>query len=531
MGERTCFMVYAVTVLASGLCGTQVVSADPPYWHREIVDTGGEWCSLAFDPNGNPAVVYVDEGDALAYAWRDPNGVWHKDIIPDDHHLGRCTLAFSTNGMPGIAFLFWSEHDLGDPNDTDAYTSRFAWKDGGVWYLSPPTCELQPYPIGFVVPVGRVQVAFDDASGPWVVLTVNTFGMAGSCLWSKPSGGFGQAWEYGLVELAGGPSVGDQLGRPSLGISPTGRILISHRLKDIKWRDYSGMGYNYYETGAPLEPNITWPYVDLAADPNNNSTYGGCAPSLALDPNGNPSVAFVRRGYDQDLRVWFLVGGNEESVTGDVASLDEQIPPDLCLHYRGDGQPGIAFYDNRVQDPRPLKYAWRDGSGVWQVRLIDWLGDTGAYHSLASDANGLPAVAYYDATENKLIYAETSATPDVYGLTLSTQGTGTAQAEPIPDPNLGGYAYGTVVEVVATPGQNRVFSGWLIYDANHPGDPCYAEQDVNNPAYIVMDRDREVDAAFIISCSSGSAAIPPMLVVGAMLLLARAVSLRARKTR
>jgi hypothetical protein len=51
---------------------------------------------------------------------------------------------------------------------------------------------------------------------------------------------------------------------------------------------------------------------------------------------------------------------------------------------------------------------------------VDWIGDNGLYHDLATDPNGLAAVVYYDATEDKLIYAEQSSSPDVYTLDLGS---------------------------------------------------------------------------------------------------------------
>ncbi len=532
-----------VGAIAAILAGTS--RADPPYWHREIVDAGGrgcgQWCSLGFDPNGRPAIVYVDEDDALAYAWRDDTGptpVWVKEIIPDEYHLARCSLAFHPDGYPAVTYCYWDPIDPNDPNDCDKWSFRYAQRPGDTWQFSArvhPWLDLSLWPI--LHPVGRGQLAFEAEGSPWVLSNISSI-QSGAGVCATPLGSPGGDWAYGFIDTAEGPC-GDHIGRLSLALGPTGLPAAAYRHTDCKLEPYSGLRYAEYD-GAPLDPNYDWPHEDVLPDPCGSSDYRYHAPSLAFAPDDTPAIAFAGKGADDVWRVTFGqrtagVGWSFRHVTDQLGAIGELLPPDLCLAYRVDGNPGISFYDNRDALSRPLMYAWldpndpNDPNGVWQVRAVDWIGNNGSYHSLASDPNGMPAVAYYDDTDGRLIYAVTSAVPDTYTLILgTTQGGGTVEADPGVDPNWDAYVYGTWVALVATPDDNRKFSRWLIYDPNHPGDANYADQDSNNPAYVVMDRDRQVDAVFVCS-SGGGLGIPLVVATAGLVLLKLCVGLRLRR--
>ena len=63
----------------------------------------------------------------------------------------------------------------------------------------------------------------------------------------------------------------------------------------------------------------------------------------------------------------------------------------------------VAYYDPVAND---LKFDTRSASGTWaSPQTIDSTLDAGQYVSLALDASGLPAVAYYDANAARLKYA------------------------------------------------------------------------------------------------------------------------------
>ncbi len=516
-------LVACVLVLAGS------VQADPPYWHRMVVDSGGSgcgrYCSLAFDPNGDPAIVYIDGegagvsgGDLVCSRLDRESGVWNTSVIPSPNHLGRCTLKFQPNGYPAVSFAHLAPNDL--------WGIGYAWEDAGGWNVRESIYDMSVY----APPLGRVALGFDGSGGPWVAESIDFLTLA-FIVYATPETSPGGDWAIGIADhTAAGPTYG--LGQVSLAMGPTGWPRISYDM--VPYAGYFPMKYASYDPPAPIDPNVQWPnQVIYAPDPNEGmdpNTMTGY-PCLAFDGAGTPSVACTwheKIGVQwSDWIAWAVrdVGGWTITKITDEISLDANDV--CCLAFRGDGKPGITFRGAHEGQNKPLMYAWLDPNDVWQIRSVDWIGDVGRYHSLGTDPNGLPAVAYYDATEGLLIYAETSDVPDTYTLTLgTTQGGGTVEADPNVNPDWGAYAYGTVVTLTGVPDENRAFSRWLIYDPNHPSDPNHAAQDSNNPTQILMDRDRQVDAVFI--CVTGGGLGLPLGFTMLVLALAK-VGVRTRE--
>jgi hypothetical protein len=157
---------------------TRGVSADPPYWYHSIVDRDpnmlvacGNSCCLAFDPNGDPGIVYVDHMNQLVLARGhrvdpningDPNFVWTKSVVPDPNQQGFCSLAWTPEGFPAVAY-YSIVPNPNDPN-TSTYTCKFAWEDGGGWHQVPVWLYC-------MLPSARIQLTFDLDGRPWLATT------------------------------------------------------------------------------------------------------------------------------------------------------------------------------------------------------------------------------------------------------------------------------------------------------------------------------------------------------------------------
>jgi hypothetical protein len=70
------------------------------------------------------------------------------------------------------------------------------------------------------------------------------------------------------------------------------------------------------------------------------------------------------------------------------------------------GAPLIAYYDDISLDLRLARCANSTCSGTSRVTAVDSAGDVGQYASLAIGADGLPVIAYYDATNGDLKVAK-----------------------------------------------------------------------------------------------------------------------------
>lgn len=140
-----------------------------------------------------------------------------------------------------------------------------------------------------------------------------------------------------------------------------------------------------------------------------------------------------------------------------------------------DGEPAIAYYDATNGE---LRYAERSG-GTWTEAVIDADGDgtstdVGTWASLAVLDSGEPAVAYYDETNQELRYAERSG------------GTWT-------DVLVDADGEGTSTEVGLEPSLIVLASGnpAISYQDATAGELRYAERDSGTWSDVLVDADGE----------------------------------------
>ncbi len=504
----------------------QALHADPPYWHREVVDSGGDycgyWCSLAFDAEGNPAIAYVDGNEDIVVSRFDPNTeTWTKATVADEDHLGRVSLAFRADGVPFVAYIAEVPSDANYPEVLDGWSPEVASEGAGGW--SDANSPIMSVAQWAFAPTGRPKIAFNGSGQLWVVYAMNglPFPMVwGWALCATPASP--DEWAVGIIDLTELSLSDVNIRGISLAIEPNNdQPAVSYRYKGY---ELDALTYAVYNgTGLPnmsQDPNAAWPKeYPYGADPNDPNDDYVSSSCLAFGPSGGPAIGGLWRKEGNPDSVAFVELGSQLT---SIALADHELgleTPDFALHYRGDGNPGVSYQSYVSVDEKWLMYAWldpndpNDPNGVWQIRRVDWLGKNGTFHSLATDPNGLPAIAYHDATEKRLVYAVTSDVPDTYTLTLSTSGGGSIERDPEEDANWDAYVYGTVVTLTAVPdSDSRAFTEWLEYDPNHPGDANYAESlGKDNPIQVIMDRDRRIRAEFICVIGGGNA-LPCILV-------------------
>lgn len=149
------------------------------------------------------------------------------------------------------------------------------------------------------------------------------------------------------------------------------------------------------------------PAIGRAATPFDHelvtaSGLTGLSSSLALDPQGNPHIAFAEfpAGGSPALRYASKAGDSWTVET--IATTGPAGYGQVSLAFDPLGNPWISYYDAGF---RNLLYANKTNE-TWQTNyLIDYGADVGSYNSLAIDRRGVPHVAYYDATNGDLKYA------------------------------------------------------------------------------------------------------------------------------
>ncbi len=137
---------------------------------------------------------------------------------------------------------------------------------------------------------------------------------------------------------------------------------------------------------------------------------------------------------------------------------------------------------------------------VW----IDNYVITGGFPNLQIGYLPVPAIQQFIDVDYVRIYtAERTLTLDVINGTW-----GTVQVEP----NYPTHAEGSEVLLTAAPIEGKTFNRWTIYDPNHPGDANHAAIDANLSTSVVMDTDRQVEAAF--KCGSNTDPMFPAMAMG-----------------
>ena len=149
------------------------------------------------------------------------------------------------------------------------------------------------------------------------------------------------------------------------------------------------------------------PAIGRAATPFDHelvtaSGLTGLYSSLALDPQGNPHIAFAEFPALGSPALRYASKAGDSWTVETIATAGPAGYGQVSLAFDPLGNPWITYYDSGL---RVLLYATKSND-VWQSNYgIDFTGDVGSYNSLAIDRRGIPHVAYYDATNGDLKYA------------------------------------------------------------------------------------------------------------------------------
>jgi hypothetical protein len=306
---------------------------------------GGGSTSLAFTPDGHPAIAFNEDYDLIygvfdgeAWAFTRLGGV-----------EGEITLAFTPSGQPAICHV-----DL-DGDIGEELVLRYTEFDGATWStdilgeVAGEACSL----------------AFTPQGDP----AVSYFAPGGDLIYAVFDGG---AWQYSTID-----SGGDSSGSTSLGFTPGGQPAIGYCINDIKYAVFDGASWAI----STVE--------DLVSTPLSHSG----RTSLAFSPEGWPAISFYD---DPSGSIRYAISDGE---TWSITPIDSaQADARTTLAFAPDsGQPAVSYSDSAS---RTVRYARLDGS-VWSVATAD----RGAYASLAFTPAGLPAISVQDDDDESVRYS------------------------------------------------------------------------------------------------------------------------------
>ncbi|HET7250945.1 MAG TPA: hypothetical protein VFI79_13930 [Gemmatimonadales bacterium] len=336
-----------------------IVAAVTSLWWNEIGssdDIFGNGPSLRLAANGVPHVSYYDHGNKRLKYGRRIAGAWFIDNV--DTCSAVATLALDNQDAPHVAYLYRTN------------SLHHAYKTGPTTWATEQV-DSNTTSAGIAFPC----IAADNAGDPAVAykdLTQNDL---------KYAHRSGAGWVVETVDTAGNvgsyPSLAfDGRGNPhiayGLNAGPVGKLRYAHK--------YNG----------------NW--ITATVDSMNGALVGRY-PSIAIDPMGNPHIAYegTPLAYDAttaSLLYATLAGGDwsSELVEDVLAGTGSDIFPSLA--FASDGKPHIAYYSNVLQ------HTYKDALG-WHDEVVSTETYSGFVPSIAIDADGMVHIAHslYDNSD------------------------------------------------------------------------------------------------------------------------------------
>jgi hypothetical protein len=233
----------------------------------------------------------------------------------------------------------------------------------------------------------------------------------------------GSVWQTEVVESAGWPRY------TSLALTSDDSPRISYQQytdSDLKyaWHDSEGWHTEFVhktskqvgqENCLALDSSDS-PHISYSVDIDRGTRYAwwdgdawqteevagvGTGNGIALDSSDRPHIAYYDAGTGGagDLRYAWKNGGTwtYDLVDNDVGLYWQSVGIKLDSADR----PRAGYVSYSTKDAR---YAYNNGSG-WQIEPVQTEGDVGRFAQLVLDSNEDPHMAYYDDTNDTIVYA------------------------------------------------------------------------------------------------------------------------------
>jgi hypothetical protein len=371
------FLLAACSAPAPSATGT--LEAEANYWQQlggNLAGFSSLEASLALDTSGNPTVSWTDSNNIYVKRWTG-NSWQQLGGILNNTSEGAPSLALDASGNPTVAQYELNGTSAGGTSKT-IYVKRW---DGSSWVqlggiLNDRTNLDAQYPSLALDAFGAPVVAWQESDGSSTNIYVK--------YWD------GLTWlEYLPVALD--VNVGFNASEPSLALDSNGNPVVAWYEElggnslNIYVKRWNGSNWVQYGAGGPLD--IT-PF---------NTAYG---PSLALDSNDNPAVAWAEFGvssYDIYVKQWTGSSWVQRGTALDVTTNQPAISPSLALD--SSGNPVVSWQETDGTSSNIYVKQWSGSS--WTLagnNPLDIRLSNQSYTPSLGLVNGSLAVAWTEGT-------------------------------------------------------------------------------------------------------------------------------------
>jgi hypothetical protein len=257
---------------------------------------------------------------------------------------------------------------------------------------------------------GSTSTAIATDGTPWTAYVDSTSGQLRIARYVGVGGTGCSSAAWTCMVVDGGGASGTIEPSVSLTFSSTGVAWISYQrnnsLAVAKYVGSAGTGCTQADESTP-ETRWSCTAVDSAAS-------GGDASAISVGLNHAPSIAYENASGGLNVASFVGTGGNCTSsawscTTVHTISGGSGVAADLSLAFTPDNKAWISYHDQTGGDLWVANNVGTGGnctSAAWNCAAVDAAGVVGAGTSLEFTANGRAAVAYLDATNSAVKFAQ-----------------------------------------------------------------------------------------------------------------------------
>lgn len=356
-------------------------------WQIVSVDSAGKsgkHSSIAFGPNDNPAVAYIDsEAEALKLAYFDGSD-WNVETVVSENKPNYPSLKIGSDGTYYIAYTIKEGLVIKNPIVYLAYgTPSKGWTKERV-KGSDFLTMTKDYPSLLLSPQGEPLVFFYDSA---------ISGEHGLVL-AKKSGG---AWSYSQIDEGAYVAYYDTGARIYAAAAPDGTVGVAYQDTRSETDPYGNYIY-YYDLKYASSTNLSTWTVELVHSFGQADAITGGWSALAFLPSTNQPVISFMYGLGAPSSPGMAT---KEGATWSAYSLD--------LGFGVGEWPAIAAVGNHAYfvyfkiDDVDLALCDFDMLNLTgECEVIDGEGNAGKWPSIALNSLQDPAISYYDLTNTAL---------------------------------------------------------------------------------------------------------------------------------